>query len=100
MMAALIQNNSGTTPINFDNIWTPLLISIGLMPAGALMAFDIGGFASANSRANRGFTPWGRRYRGPDWLPPPYKVVGWIFLLFGVPIFLLSVAVWIRLGLA
>ncbi|MGC2402805.1 MAG: hypothetical protein WA510_23635 [Acidobacteriaceae bacterium] len=57
MMAALIQNTSGTTAINFDNVWTPLLISIGLIAMGALMAFDIGGFASASSRANRGFTP-------------------------------------------
>jgi hypothetical protein len=104
MMAALIKNTSGTTAINFDNVWTPLLISSVLIAMGALMAFDIGGFASTSARNNTGFTPWGRSYREldwmPAWMPPLYKVIGWIFLLFGVPIFLLSVAVWIRLGLA
>jgi hypothetical protein len=98
MMAALIQNNSGTTAINFDNVWTPLLISTALIAMGALMAFDIGGFASTSARDNSGFTPWGGGYSGPEWLPPLYKVIGWVFLLFGVPIFLLSVAVWIRRG--
>ena len=97
MMAALIDNNSGAAAINFDNVWTPLLISTGLIAMGALMAFDIGGYASTSARNNSGFTPWGRSYREsawlPAWLPPLYKVIGWIFLLFGVPILLLSVAV-------
>lgn len=105
MMTTLIQEHSGTAAINFDNVWTPLLISIVLIAMGALMAFDIGGIASTSARNNTGFTPWGRSYRErdwlrlPAWLPPLYKVIGWAFLLFGVPIFILSVAVWIRLGL-
>jgi len=102
MMAALIKN-SGTAAINFDDVWTPLLISTGLIAMGALMAFDIGGYASTSARSNSGFTPWGRSYRGSDWLPawlpPLYKVIGWIFLLFGVPIFALSAAVLILRGL-
>jgi hypothetical protein len=54
MMAALIRNNSGAAPINFDEVWTPLLISIALIVMGALMAFDIGGYASTTDRGNRG----------------------------------------------
>src|ERR1700722_9273439 len=100
MMAALINNNSGTAAINFDNAWTPLLISTGLIAMGALMTFDIGGYASTSARNNTGFTPWCRSDLQPDWLharlPQLYRVIGWIFLLFGVPIFLLSVAVLIH----
>jgi hypothetical protein len=102
MMAALIQENSTAAAINFDDVWTPLLISSVLIAMGALMAFDIGGFASTSARNNTGFTSWGRSYREldwlPAWLPPLYKVIGWAFLLFGVPVFILSVVVWIRLG--
>jgi hypothetical protein len=69
MMAALIRNNSGTSAINFDDVWTPLLISTALIAMGALMAFDIGGYASTSARNNSGFTPWGRSYRGLGWSP-------------------------------
>lgn len=56
MMAALIHNNSGTAAINFDDVWTPLLISTVLIAMGALIAFDIGGYASTSARNNSGFT--------------------------------------------
>ena len=93
MTTALLQANSGAAPINFDDVWTPLLISLALIAAGALTAFDIGGYASASHRNNRGFTSWGRSIHGPAWLSPPYKIIGWLFLICGVPVFVLSVAV-------
>lgn len=73
------------------NLWTPLFCSLMLIAGGALGAFDIGGLASRSHLNNRGFTPWGRRMSTPRWLPPPHKIVGWIFIAAGVPLLLLTV---------
>jgi hypothetical protein len=70
----------------------PFGISTLLIIVGSLGAFDLGGWASAAYDENRGWTPWGRRLAPPAWLPPPYKLVGWAFLVAGVPLFLLTMA--------
>ena len=90
VITTILLATSRNTETGVANIWVPFFISAALVAMGALMAFDIGGFASESARNNTGFTPWGRKYRAPGWLPQPYTIVGWTFLVVGVPIFLLS----------
>jgi hypothetical protein len=66
-----------------------LFISLALSGIGALLAFDIGGFASRNHANNGGFTPWGRRMARSSTFKP-HLLVGWIFLIAGVQLLILA----------
>jgi hypothetical protein len=91
--------NSALPASSGGEVLTLLLISLGMVVVGALLAFDIGGLASANHKYNTGFTPWGRKLvdRGIK-LPKPYKVVGWGFLAPGAVLLLLAtIALIVRL---
>lgn len=75
---------------DFHGVWTPLVISIAMVLLGSLMAFDIGGYASKSAEYNTGFTPWGssgnRLYVNP-------RIIGWLFLVVGVVMLLVSVII-------
>jgi hypothetical protein len=76
------------------DVGTTLFVSLVLTGVGALCAFDIGGYASRNYMNAREPT-WGKRISSPRWLPKPYKIVGWMFLLTGAPLLLLTVLAFI-----
>jgi hypothetical protein len=78
-----VGNSAGGAP-------TLLLISLALAVVGALLAFDVGRLASRSHQNNRDFAYWGRRVAGGSALKP-YLLVGWIFLLAGVPLLMLAV---------
>jgi hypothetical protein len=62
---------------------TLLLISLVLTLVGGFFAFDVLGVASSWEKQNSGVTAWGRRLREEWSIPNPFKMVGWIFFVFG-----------------
>jgi hypothetical protein len=70
---------------------TLLFISLVLTLIGVVVVFDIGGFASKSYESNRGTSPWGRRRKIVDTSVKPYVVFGWLFLIPGVALLLLSI---------
>jgi hypothetical protein len=74
----------------------PVLFILALVFAttlGGIMAFDVRGFATRQRQNNSEFTPWGKALRTSTsrW-PNPYRIVGWIFFLFGSFMLLLFLA--------
>ncbi|HEU5421297.1 MAG TPA: hypothetical protein VFV41_26670 [Streptosporangiaceae bacterium] len=68
-----------------------LFISLALLAVGGVFAFDIGRFATKNSENNTGFTPWARRLAAAGLkFPNSGKLVGWIFLIAGAILLLLT----------
>ena len=73
---------------------TLLFISLTLIVWGAFNAFDPGGFVAKTTRNNTGFTDMGKKLISIGKFPNVYKmnkIVGWVFLIVGVPLMFLSV---------
>jgi hypothetical protein len=70
---------------------TLLFISLVLTVIGVAVAFDVGGVASKNYENNRGASPWGRKHNTVATNVKPYAVFGWLFLIPGVALLLLSI---------
>lgn len=69
---------------------TLLFIAIVLTSVGAILVFNLRGFASKSYQSNTAFTPWGRRLAARDRFPNPYIMVGWAFFVPGVGLLLLA----------
>jgi hypothetical protein len=87
----LITSLASSAASSKGGTWTLLWISIMMTAVGAILAFDIGGIASANHRNNTGRTPWGRKLQTSKW-PDANRIVGWIFLVPGAALLVLAIA--------
>lgn len=70
---------------------TLLFISLVLTVIGVVVAFDVGGLSSRSYENNRGTSPWGRKHKTAATNVQPYVVLGWLFLIPGVALLLLSI---------